>query len=215
MARKLLGVQWNYTDQLAHWLVAAEASYGGIVTQVPCNVSEVEVPAKVFKGPKVCSGGNRMLTRTRRGGECYATLIDAFAAVWEEAWANSTEEWQAMEIGSLTGIGVAVWSELFPGSSMHALDRQLSMLHGNTPSLLELGAFRNGMYRHHGFDQGADLHPETDALLEELSREQKKFFWIVDDASHLEEYTLNTFKYFHKHLASNGVYIMENLPPDA
>eukprot|EP00971_Amphidinium_carterae_P096635 1912681-Amphidinium_carterae.1 len=39
----------------------------------------------------------------------------------------------------------------------------------------------------------------------------RKFVWIVDDASHQPAYTVKTFEYFRQHLEKSGVYIIEDV----
>eukprot|EP00971_Amphidinium_carterae_P225513 4472789-Amphidinium_carterae.1 len=144
VAGKFLGVAWNETAQLERWLISKEIQFGALVTNLPCHGSQVKVPAQSFEGPVNCSGGMRMKRAkpwNRRGGACFAKLVEVFASSWEES--SLSGKLDAMEIGVARGTGVAVWAELFPGARVHALDRYYSNIERYTPNLIAKGAFQH------------------------------------------------------------------------
>eukprot|EP00971_Amphidinium_carterae_P078709 1557154-Amphidinium_carterae.1 len=130
-----------------------------------------------------------MKSKAHSYGLCYAAVADSMGDLWERSWEASDGQhpFHAAEIGVLKGSGVAIWSDLFPRATIHALDRFRANLEDNTPFLTERGAFTNGMYEMHGFDQASLTHLEADRL---VSKVGNNLFWIVDDASHRVDYTL-------------------------
>eukprot|EP00403_Amphidinium_massartii_P039384 CAMPEP_0178444126 /NCGR_PEP_ID=MMETSP0689_2-20121128/39314_1 /TAXON_ID=160604 /ORGANISM="Amphidinium massartii, Strain CS-259" /LENGTH=728 /DNA_ID=CAMNT_0020068283 /DNA_START=71 /DNA_END=2253 /DNA_ORIENTATION=+ len=221
----LFSISWTSVPVLENWLIEREANYGGRINHVQCKYSAKEAASlglKVSqKGRSECSGGDRMAQpRTKRGvdvkkqhgyGICYAKVIDAYGAIFEEMWRERGKtNMEAAEAGVLSGSGVAIWEELFQGAPFHAFDRYLVNIRNNTPFLKSRGAFsRKGLPAMHSFDQADPrFYPRLDDIMMEPS---SKFFYIIDDASHFVSFTLNTHKYFEPYFDLRGAYIIEDI----
>jgi len=209
------GPEWQSVEELQHWLVDTEARYGGLVWNVTCRESEDVVPMQGGQRAKtVCAGGDRMASQppNHNYGICYAMVIDAFAKIWEATFKDDGSMIPlAAEVGVLLGSGVATWADLFPQAQVLALDQYTDNIEANTPNLLAQGAFSSGMYVAHAFDQQAPSHSDVDAYMQASSGQ---LFWVVDDASHVWDWTVQTHEYLKQYLHRSGVYIIEDMLAD-
>jgi len=204
----LFGVSWESVESLRAWLVAREENFGGFIQQIACLDRKINKHA----GKTRCAGGDRMGAGHRRHayGACYAAVIDAFAGLWKEAFAESRRAQKKLlagELGILSGSGVAMWSEIFANADLHGYDRVLNNTRNNLPFLRSKGAFQHSELNLHFWDQMARVHevglPKPPAT--------PGFIFFVDDAMHMPEPTRDTLSIFKGYMHKDGAYIIEDM----
>jgi len=209
----VFGVGWDSVDSLRDWLVAREENFGGFIHRLTCRDRD-----NIKAGRRECQGGDRMgqghinatSAHYHAYGGCYAAVFDAFAELWQEAFAQSQRQNQKLmagELGILSGSGVAIWSEIFANAELHGYDRFLNNTLKNMPFLRSKGAFRHGELQLHFWDQMSDRH--------EVGLEKPPaspgFIFFVDDAMHTPEPTRDTLNIFSNYMHKDGAYIIEDM----
>lgn len=111
-----------------------------------------------------------------------------------------------VECGILKGTGLAVWSELFPETTVVGLDVDLSYTRENLPNLRSLGAFQSDNLKLVEFDQ---FNPDTSALEKVLFKNSVDI--VIDDGFHTNETAMNTFKAMRHYLTDSFVYFVEDI----
>lgn len=97
-----------------------------------------------------------------------------------------------LEIGVLDGASLYVWNEYFPMAKIYGIDI----------NPLEINAERIKVFK---ADQG-----NVKDLQNVYNQINEKFDIIIDDGSHLNEYTLTAFNFFWDKLNRGGLYIIED-----
>jgi hypothetical protein len=180
----------------AAWLVATEIKYGGRVIRVPRKtVSPLDPRSKEQIAYRGMSGGDRMLYNGY--AEKYAEFLRPFI--------QSGKAHVVVEVGILTGTGLAIWCELFPKATVWGLDIDPSHFRKNEQNLIERGAFQHTRPSIHTFDQFVHNGPLIEKLLD-----GQKIDICIDDGFHSNETIMNTFEDMVPFLANDFVYFIED-----
>lgn len=146
----------------------------------------------ILTGDSYAHGGDRMGQDGHGYAEAYAEWLPLSPRV-------------VVEVGILTGIGLAIWSELFPGSQVIGLDREPH--HVRWEDLRNRGAFPDRDPEVYRADQISITAGSVAAILNGR--------WVdvvIDDASHVDRLTLRTIEAFRPHLAPGSRYFVEDRP---
>lgn len=182
----------------ANWLVFKELEYGGYVMNRPRNiVSNKDPRTKEQISWGGMEGGDRMSKLHQGYAKIYGKYLQPFI--------QRQKPVVLIEIGVLEGIGVAIWSELFPRSRIIGLDIDLSHIKQNMDNLRKKGAFKNNNLELYKFDQFQD---NRDLLLRILKND--KINICIDDGCHFNEAILTTIKSVSPYLAEDFVYFIED-----
>jgi hypothetical protein len=181
-----------------NWLIMMEARYGGIISRVPRNKTsskDPRTPELLLSGGM--SGGDRMSAFHHGYADKYAEYLKPFL--------QSKEPVTLVEVGILSGIGLAIWSDLFVKGRILGLDIDLGHINKNMDNLKKKGAFANMIPEFYEFDQFDDNNRFfTDILGGD------KIDVFIDDGFHSTEAILTTMKSAAPHLAKNFVYFIED-----
>ena len=193
------------------WLMATEKKYGGL-TKVSIRQTSPNDPRNTRSGVKEIeamggrlvshyisphyAGGDRMMSHYY--SPYYAKHLKRFVK-------NRFAEIAIAEVGVLSGVGLATWSDLFPKSNIFALDMDFSYLRENEAHLKSKGAFANSFPTLIEYDQFAEPTADVIAALGDT-----RFSIVIDDASHFPEGILNTIDFMQGHLAEDFVYFIED-----
>jgi hypothetical protein len=183
-------------------LIALEQKYGGRVDGIPRRKVSPHDPRdaeRIQRGGM--SGGDRMAVDQHNYSHVYEShLKDKFG-----------RRVVLLEIGVLTGIGLAIWSDVFASDSrIIGLDVDLSHFVDNEKNLIERGAFQNGNVKTFEFDQYVDNHD----FLEQMLRGEK-IDVVIDDGCHDPAAIMQTLKSIWSFLAGDFVYFVEDCRPFA
>jgi len=179
------------------WLIATEKYLGGLSTNVKRHkVSPLDprTPEEIATGGM--TGGDRMFHHGY--AHSYSKALNQFIVRRNDALT-------IVEVGILRGVGLALWSMLFPHARIIGLDIDLSHTKNNLTKLKDLGAFRYGDPELYLFDQ---LNPNSQEV--EKIFDGKKIDVCIDDGLHSDEAIVRTATALHSHLASNFVYFVED-----
>ena len=112
------------------------------------------------------------------------------------------------EIGILTGIGLAIWSELYPKSNIYGFDIDLNNFEENKKNLEKRGAFKNNNVICYEFDQ---LDPDNNMKnhLKNILK-NKKLDIVIDDGCHTDECILKTLENVLPFMSNKFVYFIED-----
>ena len=113
-------------------LISKELKYGGLVNNISRNKVSIYDPRSeedLKKGGMI--GGDRMLHHNY--AEKYSKYLKPFL----------NEKNVIVEVGILTGVGLAMWCDVFAKSRAIGLDIDLGHINNNMNNLLNLGAFKN------------------------------------------------------------------------
>jgi hypothetical protein len=172
----------------AERLIAIEAKYG------TKHKVERRVTSPYYKGKNLYNthqGGDKM--HHHGYAEDYARVLPEDPKV-------------VVEMGILTGVGLATLSHLYPDADLYGLDIDLSHYSQACSSLLQRGAFRRKLPELVAFDElcGKDWQE-----LEDILPRSSVDLWI-DDAIHDTDVIIRAFKSARKFMAPGGVYIIED-----
>lgn len=194
------------SNNIASQLVVLEAKYGGKVSgllrkQSPLDHRPPSVQAQL--NTLGHTGGDRMSSIEHNYAPVYGKHLSALLTSIERTGREAT----VVEVGILSGIGLAIWSDVFPNQRVIGLDHDLSHFERNLENLRRLGAFAKSTPQVYLFDQ---FEPNYD-LLSELSG-GKGFDFVCDDGNHSVVAILNTFSALAPHMvrSAESVYIIED-----
>ena len=180
----------------ARWLSDRENAYGGYHRNVPrykigrsLDGSEVPTAGMI--------GGDRMGADFHRHayGPFYEKVMRQFIGC----------SVTLVEIGILRGVGLAIWSDLFPTGRIIGLDIDLSHFRQNLPDLRNQGAFSNNNVEVHEFDQ-TDCGPER--LGKILGHTNVDI--VIDDGMHTRDAISNTYDAMQHSLKQKFLYVVED-----
>jgi 8-demethyl-8-alpha-L-rhamnosyltetracenomycin-C 2'-O-methyltransferase len=109
------------------------------------------------------------------------------------------------EFGILTGTGLAIWCDLFPGARVIGFDIDLSHFEENRATLLRRGAFRKNQPELHEYDQLIDNRERLGEVLGGQTLDV-----VIDDGLHSAESIVTTWRSVAPHLSRRFVYFIED-----
>jgi hypothetical protein len=178
------------------WLVGTELKYGGVTRGVPRSKVSPHDPRTLqqlqFAG---MSGGDRM-------------LVHGYAAKYAEylrPFLDRSDRLTIAEFGILTGIGLAIWCDLFPHARVLGFDIDLSNCKGHMPRLRQLGAFQRNEPELYEYDQFVDNREYLGGILGD-----DRIVICIDDGFHSEQSILTTADSVRPYLAQDFVYFIED-----
>jgi hypothetical protein len=184
-------------NKLSNYLINQEKKFGGLVKNIKRNkISDLDPRSlkKINKGGM--TGGDRMSLE----GHNYAKDYSNFIYQW------IGRQVVIIEIGILTGIGLAIWADLFPkGSRIIGLDIDLSHFKKNKDNLKKLGAFKKNNVEIYEFDQ----FKNNIKLIKDILKKDKIDI-LIDDGFHSDETCLNSFNDFKQFMKKESVYFIED-----
>jgi len=183
----LFGITWRGLGELKSWLIVKERSYGGLKKRVSC-----------MHGTAFCAGGDRMTRYVHNYGLCYARAFERYRTELLELSAQPYKTGArhlVAEVGILRGTGLAMWSNLFPGSEIHGFDIDVSTAENDFRILTNKGAVTHNIQLH-TMDQFSD-----NKLFVGRTAAGGKFSIVIDDGYHDEDSIRSTFESFRPHLA--------------
>lgn len=182
---------------LARLLQEKEKQYGGIITDVPrikVSPHDPRTDEQLKTGGMI--GGDRM---SHHGyAESYARHLSHFL--------SSEKRLTIIEVGILTGVGLAVWCDLFPDARVIGLDIDLGHVEKNMENLKALGAFSYNKPELFEFDQ---FVVENQGNLKRILGEDKADV-VIDDGFHSEESIMTTLRNLRPFLSNDSVYFVED-----
>lgn len=180
------------------WLVLKELKYGGHVKNIPRNIVSNKDPRtkeQILWGGM--TGGDRMSKLHQGYAKIYAKYLRPFA--------QREKPVVLVEVGVLRGIGVAIWSELFPSGRILGLDIDLNHIKQNMDNLKRKEAFMNNNLELYEFDQFQDNRNLLGWILK-----NDKIDICIDDGVHRDEAILSTIKSVSSYLAEDFIYFIED-----
>lgn len=178
----------------AQRLIDLEQKYGGIIRGVPRNkVSPLD--------PRL---PNRLPTMGMKGGD--RMQFHSYAQHYARELASVAGNVTIVELGILTGIGLAMWCDLFPRSRVIGLDIDTDHFCKNIPDLERRGAFKGNPPEFYEFDELAADNAATIAgiLLGD------KIDILIDDALHDDDSILKAMSDFLPFMAPRFLYFVED-----
>ena len=132
-----------------------------------------------------CDKGN---AQHSHAGESYFDIYERFFAPFKD------KEINFLELGVRLGKSLRVWREYFTKANISGVDINPASAHQDTPGCI------------------VEICSQDDvAKLDEISQKARGWDIIVDDASHLNVLTAESFKILWKHVRPKGMYIIEDL----
>ena len=169
-----------------------EKKYGGLVQNVKRNIM-----SKYEKNYySVHQGGDRMNSQYHNYSKYYSKFLDKYV---------NKDKINMAEVGILTGIGMAIWCDIFPKAEIYGLDIDTNIFKNNYDNLIKLDAFTKNKPIIHNFDQYLDNRN----YIGQISN-NKKFSIVIDDGCHLDQAIINTFISFLPYLEKEFVYFIED-----
>ena len=165
-----------------------EKKYGGFTKNVPIKKNSNLDPNLNSMDGIYYTGKDNNITKLQSGGDRMSSNHMSYGLVYEKVINNLTDINNVLEIGILTGIGLAIWSDIFPNATINGLDIDLSNFNDNKSNLLSKDAFKNNNVIVNEFDQ---YDPNID-LIKKLTKDFK-FDFIIDDGCHENNAIITTF----------------------
>lgn len=140
------------------------------------------------------------------GGDRFNVFFHDYSDVYTKYLENFKSEFtNLLEIGILSGIGLAIWSDYLPTTKIYGFDWDLNNFNNNYQNLIALGAFKNSKPLTFRYDQFTE---NSQWLKKEF--ENIKFQIIIDDAHHSDKAILNSFYELKPYLSDNFIYFIED-----
>src|SRR4029434_7274677 len=128
----------TYRKGTPQWLCVTEIKYGGLRTNVPRHkVSPLDPRSREEIETGGMIGGDRMSAGQDGFGHGYAESYAEFLKPYLDR-----KHLTVVEAGILDGIGLAIWSTLFPDADIIGLDIDLSHFEANRDNLIPLRGIR-------------------------------------------------------------------------
>ncbi len=144
-------------------------------------------------------GGDRMKSKYNNYAPLYSKYLNRF---------DTSNKLNIAEIGILTGIGLATWSDLFPNSKIYGFDIDLQNFKNNKQNLELRGAFKNNNLSIYNFDQ-LDADNNMKIYLKNILL-NKTLDIVIDDGCHSDECILTTLENIIPFLSNKFVYFIED-----
>lgn len=187
-------------------LVTLENKYGGYVRDIPIKICSKYDPNYNISDNTICTGNNGQITKGMCGGDRMSTSQMSYGEIYKNIFNNLVKQPNKLvEIGILTGIGLAIWSDFFPKTSIYGLDLDISNFLKNRQNLQKKGAFSNNNIDVYTFDQY-----KPDKILLDKIAETDKLDIVIDDGCHYDEAIIITFDALYTYLSDDFIYIIED-----
>jgi len=147
------------------------------------------------------TGGDRMKPHLHNYAPTYSKYITAL----EPQVAAPT----VVEVGILTGSGLAMWQSLFPQSHIYGFDAYTAPYEDNLPRLVALGMHADRVHVHK-MDQTAN----NSEMLKSIFGSAVRPAIVIDDGFHSGNAGALTFLSLKPFLADRFVYFIEDIYPD-
>ena len=137
------------------WLESVEKLYGGRTTNIARRkVSKYDSRSSKILKTGGMTGGDKMLYN--KYSKIYSKYLNQF---------EYNDDLVIVEFGILKGVGLAVFSSLFPNSTIFGLDIDLNYFEENLHNLKNLGAFKNNELVLHNVDQFSVKEEDINKIL--------------------------------------------------
>lgn len=185
------------TAALCAHLVGLEARYGGLVEHIPRRRLSPHDP----RSAALSKAG------TMRGGDRMNPLLNDYAPVYAAYLAPliGQPDLVICEVGILTGVGLAIWCDVFPDARVIGLDIDIANFQNNRAALVAAGAFRTAEPEVHTFDQFAAVPDDFARILGGRTIDV-----LIDDGVHTDETIERTFKAARPHLSPSAIFFSED-----
>ena len=170
----------KYSQDNSNWLYKFEKLYSAH-NMISHNDNIIEL------------GGDRM---------CYHSYAFAYSHYLQE-YINK-QNMVLVEMGILGGVGLAIWSELFPRARILGLDIDLSNYENYKEYIVKCGGYDN-IPETYMVDQ---LNINENTIRTIIGKDKIDIF--IDDADHSDNAILNTLTTFLPYMADNFLYIIED-----
>ena len=184
----------SYAPASTEWFVETEIKYGGFITDIAMKRRSPFDPGDPSRHGYL-RGGDRMAYHGYAGKYSQHT----------KPHLNEKERIVIIEVGVLTGIGLAMWSDLFPDARVIGFDIDLTHIQGNLANLRNMGAFKQRDPELYEFDQ----FDSNESYLGDILKGDRAHI-VIDDADHSREAILNTMDSLIPHLNQRFVYFIED-----
>lgn len=185
------------TDNPRHlsteWLVQIERSLS------PDRVSVLNPLGKESPTFRQMYGSDRMALNYNAYAPDYASVLSAL---------DSGEILHVLEIGILSGSGLAMWSKIFPDAAITGIDIEVSRCEANIEEFVELGAFKRSRPTFLELDA---TRPSAEVLAQSLN-DLPRLSLVVDDGLHTIEAISTMIQFLQPYLDQTFTYIVEDNP---
>lgn len=182
--------------ELEWMLIDLEEKYGGFTGRIAVDARDIS-PMDTRKNAGFERGGDRMSIDHHYYAPIYARFLSA---------GMITRPRTVVEVGILTGVGLAIWADIFPaGSRIIGLDVAPTYFYNNYDNLKDRGAFLINTIEAHKFDQYAN----NGYLVQSILRGDR-IDMVIDDGCHQTGAILNTLRCLRPHLADDFLYFVED-----
>lgn len=178
-------------------LIEFEKKYGGLTENIYRN--KVSPHSNIYFESAFMKGGDRMSSDINSHG--YAQYYAYYLKKRFDGGAPKV----IVECGILTGIGLAIWCDVFPDARVIGLDIDLSNYESNLPYLVDKGAFKKNTPEVYLFDQFKD---NKKLLKEILDGDEIDFF--IDDGFHTGDSIVLTYLSIYPFLSDQFLYFIED-----
>jgi len=182
---------YNLIYYMENLLNNLELKYGGLVQ----NVSRTCISKYENNYYNKHQGGDRMNSIYHQYSKYYSKYLEHYI---------HKDNIILAEVGILTGIGLAIWCDIFPKANIYGFDIDINNFNNNFKNLIDKGAFIQNKPNINIFDQYLN---NSKYILDTC---KDKISIVIDDGCHLDKAIINTFESFLPHLSNNFVYFIED-----
>ena len=195
----------NINEPIKYDISLLEKKYGGYTRDVPIKKNSPLDPNIKNLNGLFYTGRNNNITTSQCGGDRMSSSYMGYGEVYEKILENLHETKNVVEIGILTGIGIAIWSDIFKNAIINGLDIDLRNFLDNRNNLINKGAFKNNNVNVYEFDQYA---PNINLLCNLTSK--NKFDFVIDDGCHQDTAIITTFTKIYPFFSDKFIYVIED-----
>jgi hypothetical protein len=185
---------WKFANKLVK--IEQKFGYSHDVKRKIVSPMDLRSSFEINQGGMV--GGDRMSPNYHGYAKIYARYLNKLHK-------QKLSTLNILEIGILTGTGLALWSQVFPFANIFGFDIDLSYYEKNRQNLIRLGAFKKHQPTVFEFDQ---YKPKLGL------GNIPKFQIIIDDGVHTNEAIRETFNFLvnndHIDRSVNSIYFIED-----
>lgn len=182
---------------LAARLVSLEARYGGLVEHIP----RLRLSSHDPRSSSLATAG------TMRGGDRMNPLLNNYAPAYAAYLSPLLDRTNLVicEVGILTGVGLAIWCDVFPSARVIGLDIDVTNFQTNRGALVAAGAFQATEPEVYTFDQFAATQDDFARILG-----GRTIDILIDDGVHTDATIVRTFAAARPHLSPSAIFFAED-----